>query len=84
MINLEAFASYDIRCTRIVVTPNGEPIFSEMGTTIEIDDEAAGEFVRVKQESRIAKAQQIAIDVVEWPAIKAAIEFMLSECRSET
>jgi hypothetical protein len=74
---------YDIRVTRIIVGPTGQPTFSEMVTAIEINDEAGGEFVNVIQHGRVANAQQIGINKDEWPALKAAIEFMVNECRSE-
>lgn len=41
---------YDIRITEICVMPKGQPVFSELTTRISIDDEAAGEFVKVTQE----------------------------------
>ena len=41
--------TYTSRPTRFIVAPAGEPIFSSFATTIEIDDEAGGEFVRVRQ-----------------------------------
>lgn len=42
-------ADYTARPTRFTIAPRGEPIFSERATTIEIDDEAGGEFIRVRQ-----------------------------------
>ena len=39
---------YETRVTQLTVAPEGEAIFSEAATTITIDDEAAGEFVKVK------------------------------------
>ena len=43
---------YTSRITQITVLPVGEPIFSERATVISIDDEAAGEFITVKQQKQ--------------------------------
>lgn len=40
---------YIERVIKVVVLPDGEPIFSEHATEIEIQDEAGGEFVVVRQ-----------------------------------
>lgn len=69
-----------IRVTRLVVSPSFEPIFSEMATTVTIEDEAAGEFVEVEQNGGpgIGKIQ---ISPEEWPALRAAINRMIKMCR---
>lgn len=67
------------RTIEIMVLPEGEPIFSEHGTNIKIDDEAAGEFVIVTQHHRTESG--IAIDPREWPTIRGAIDKMIGECR---
>jgi hypothetical protein len=54
-----------------IVKPKGAPVYSEMATIITIDDEAAGPFLVIEQEAR---SKGIAIDVEEWPAIRAAID----------
>jgi hypothetical protein len=66
------------RITQITVVPDGEPIFSERAVTISIRDEAAGEFVVVKQLTD--DPQEIAIDPEEWPALREAIDEMIKEC----
>lgn len=66
------------RTTRLTVLPQGEPIFSEMATHIEIEDEAAGEFITISQcRDDTDKEQKICIDPEEWPAIKAAVESLM-------
>lgn len=66
------------RTTRLTVLPQGEPIFSEMATHIEIEDEAAGEFITISQcRDDTDKEQEICIDPEEWPAIKAAVESLM-------
>lgn len=65
------------RATRLHVMPEGEPLFSELAYTVEIDDEAAGEFVVVCDFEG-----KIRIDAKEWPALREAIDRMVKECRS--
>jgi hypothetical protein len=52
---------------------------SEMATTVSVDDEGSGEYVKAEQTNTGA----ILINPDEWPAIKEAIDRMISECRSE-
>ena len=68
------------RVTRIAVGPADEPLFSEMVTTVEIEDEAGGEFVEVSQHGApgIGKIQ---INPEDWPALRAAINRLVRECR---
>lgn len=72
-------SKYETRTTRLLVTPEGEPLFSETGTAVEICDEAAGEFIEVSQ--TLPGYGKIMIEVAEWPALRDAIEKMLAECR---
>ena len=65
--------------TRLVVVPEGEPIFSDNAMHIEIEDEAAGEFVVVKQ--LLDGYGQIAISPKDWPAIRKAIDKLVKACR---
>lgn len=71
---------YTQRVTQIMVAPDGEPIFAEMAITVTIEDEAAGEFVFVEQYGR-DEPGKIAISPEEWPALRAAINRMIKECR---
>lgn len=72
-------SKYNTQVTRLLVVPEGEPKFSEMATTVEIDDEAAGEFVVVSQYGR-ADIGKIAINPEEWPALRAAINRLIRQC----
>jgi hypothetical protein len=63
------------RVKSIIIHPEGRPIYDEMATTIEIDDEAGGEFVVIKQHDKV-----IAINPEEWPVIRDAISEMVSAC----
>ncbi len=77
-------SNYETRITKIVVSPKGEPIWSEQATQIEIVDEAAGEFVKVTQEGgHTDLAKSIGFDPVEWVTIREAIDDMISKCRKD-
>ena len=65
------------RVTRLHVLPEGEPLFSEQAFTVEIDDEAGGEFVVVHD-----CEGKIRLNAEEWPALCNAINQMVKECRS--
>ena len=67
--------------TQVTIIPEGEPLFSEMATTISIDDEAGGPFVRLEQEEVSRAKRGIAITAEEWPALRLAIEAMLENCK---
>ena len=71
---------YETRVLSLIVLPEGEAIFSEWATTISIEDDAEGEFVTVKQSAHV-DAGKIRIDSTEWPALRAAIDRMIEECR---
>ncbi len=72
---------YEQRIMTIAVMPVGQPTFSELTTNVSIDDECAGEFVIVEQSGR-TDIGKIAICPDEWPTLRAAIDQMISECRS--
>ena len=67
------------RVTKLTITPDGEPLFSNQATDVLIDDEAAGEFVVVEQ--RADGMGKIAIDPDEWPTLRAAINRMVKGCQ---
>lgn len=73
---------YEIRTTALTVAPAGDSTYSEMATTIAIADEAAGEFVEVKQHGRI-DIGKIQINPEEWPALRDAIDRLIAECRGD-
>jgi len=75
--------TYETRTLKIAVLPKGEPLFSEEATTVEIMDEAAGEFLEIKQQSDRTEnvSQAILVNDYEWPALRAAIDRMIKECR---
>ncbi len=73
---------YITRKTQITVLPEGEPLFSEMATTVSITDEAGGEYVEVEQEGKLVG--KIRINPEEWPALRAVIDSMIADCKDET
>jgi hypothetical protein len=72
--------TYETRTVRLSVAPKGEPLFHNGVTNIEITDEAAGEFLEVSQ-CNDNNSGKIHIDPYEWPALRAAIDEMIKECR---
>lgn len=72
--------TYITRPIKWIVLPEGEPVFCEQATTIEITDEAGGEFVTVSQQRYEPNAQTIKIDRDDWPLIRNAIEDAMSMC----
>lgn len=71
----------ETRTLKLIVCPKNEPIFHERATSVEIMDEAGGEFVRVTQVSNHPEEGSITIDADEWPYIKAAIDQLIGQCR---
>ena len=70
------------RATRISVTPEGETIFSEKCTHVQIADEAVGEFIEIVQQSGHVDAQEQTIQIAdreEWEVICNAVG-MIWEC----
>jgi hypothetical protein len=73
--------NYETRTVSVMVLPEGEAIFCEHGTTIEVCDESAGEFVVVSQHATPGYGK-VAFEQSNWPAVRDAIERMLGECRA--
>lgn len=73
-------SDYETRTTRRTVTKKGAPIFDASATTIDIDDEGAGEYLVISQHPDSGE-QRINIDPAEWPVICVAIDRMITECR---
>lgn len=70
------------RVLKVSVLPEGESLFSERSTEIEIEDEGAGEFVKVRQEGgHTDYSKHLLFDPDEWPSIRDAIDQMIGECR---
>lgn len=63
------------RVTKRVLLPDGEPLYSESAIVVEIQDDAAGEFVEVTQ-----KDAKFSVDPDEWPRLRAVLNRMIKEC----
>lgn len=74
--------TYESRVISVVVAPVGEAIFSQLATTITIDDEAGGEFVEISQ-CNDNNSGKIRISPEEWPTIRAAIDNLITSCRGD-
>lgn len=72
---------YETRVTALIVLPKDDETFSEFATHVRLADQAAGEYVEVEQIAR-EDLGKIAINPNEWPALRAAIDQMIAECRS--
>lgn len=71
---------YILRPTRIHVLPEGEPLYSEKATIVQMVDEAAGEFIEIRQQPEQSGECSILVnDADEWNAIAAAVADMFSE-----
>ncbi len=68
------------RITRMHIIPEGEPIYTEKGYTVEIDDEAGGEFVIVKDGS-IADGTGVKIDPADWIEVRAAVNDLMDQIK---
>jgi hypothetical protein len=71
---------YESRITRVSIIPKGEPIFSQHGYHIEIDDEAAGEFVSVKYEDQGA-TDDMRIEPEAWLILRETIDAMFADIK---
>ncbi len=72
--------SYACRTMAVIVHREGESVYSDYATTIRITSEGGGEYVEVVQEASLTPSR-VAITSEEWPALRDAIEKMLSECQ---
>lgn len=74
--------TYESRPASWRVGPVGSPLYADLVTEIAITDEAAGEFVEVRQNGR-TDIGKICIDPGEWPALRAAINRAVRACRND-
>jgi len=74
--------TYETMVSGYLVLPKGEPIYSEQATMIQLEDEAAGLFVVVKQCPNTGE-QKISFTHEEWPQIRQAIDRLIKVCRDK-
>ena len=74
---------YTSRITQMTILPVGEPIFSERATIVSIVDEAAGEYIQVKQQADTTSEtdQTITFDLDEWEEVTDVVNQMFGEIR---
>ena len=66
--------SYEIHPLVLAVIPKGDPIYSERVTPIEIQDEASGPYLEIRQPGKPEADGVVAInDAEEWEAIDQAV-----------
>jgi hypothetical protein len=70
----------EIRVTQVMVGKPGETVLDQEATTVLIEDEGAGEFVTVRQETPNG-FEEVRIDPGEWPVLRRAINKMVKGCR---
>jgi hypothetical protein len=71
---------YTSRVISMICLPQKESIFSELGTTITIVDEAAGEFLEVTQSTDMG-LMVIRITKKEWPHLRSTINTMMDNVK---
>jgi len=74
---------YEITTLSLIVKPVGEPIFNERATIIQLEDEAAGAFLVLRQINDASQTGEVRFDTEEWPKISEAIEMMITVCNNE-
>lgn len=72
--------AYESRIVKILINKEDEQLFAETVTSVEITDEAAGEFLTVSQVTSEAHSS-IKIDPEEWPTLREVIDQLMKECR---
>lgn len=71
---------HECRVTQYSIGRTGDPIYAEGTIRVDIDDEAGGEFIVLKQDS-LHQDAHIAIDPDEWPLVRKAIDKLVKACR---
>ena len=75
---------HETRIIKIVLIPKGKHLYSDQVTSIKIDDEGEGEFVKVNHDDGDGCSQRgIFIEPEQWPTLRDAIEFMVGQCRKD-
>ena len=72
---------YLTRVTRYTIAPQGEPLFAERAIQVELDDEAAGEYIKITTQFDDAENQQVSLDIEEWPHVEAAVRKLIKESK---
>lgn len=70
-------SEYVRRIISVSVMRPGDSLYAETVTTVTVIKEGGEEFVEVVQRDEY----KIEISAEEWPALREAIDFMISECK---
>lgn len=73
----------ETRIKSVIVLPKNAPIYSASATIIEIENEAAGEFIKVTQQYDSIEPGTILLEPDDWPAIRSAINKLMKSLREE-
>jgi len=74
---------YEICTLSVIVKEKGKPIYDQQATVIEMTDEGAGPFIKLKQCNDDSKIGEVQFDPAEWTTIKQAVETMIRICDDE-
>jgi hypothetical protein len=67
------------RILSMALLPEGEPIYSERGYTVSIEDEAAGEYLKLSNGQD--ENNCITFEAGDWPLIRGLVNRMAKEVR---
>jgi hypothetical protein len=67
----------------MTVLPVGESLFSERATVISIEDEAAGEYIKITQQTdaTFESNQTVSFDPDEWEEVKGVVDQMFKDIK---
>ena len=69
----------EIRVLSKIMLPKGNPIFSESAIICSIEDDAAGEYIKLTSLSE--SGGEVCIDPYEWTTLRAMIDSMVDDMR---
>ena len=69
----------EIRVLSKIMLPKGQPIFSESAIICSIEDDAAGEYIKLTGLSE--SGGEVCIDPYEWTTLRAMIDSMVDDMR---
>ena len=67
----------EVRVLSKIMLPKGKPIFNESAITCSIEDEAAGEYIKLTSQSD--SGGDVCFDPHEWPIIRSMIDSMVDD-----
>ena len=67
----------EIRVLSKIMLPKGKPIFSESAIICSIEDDAAGEYIKLTSLSE--SGGEVCIDPYEWATLKSMIDSMVDD-----